>query len=133
MVELTRSECLSLLAATGFGRVAVAIGDRSVIRPVRYSFDASSQSVVFRTAQDSKFYALVHSARAAFEIDAIDEAGRCGWSVIVTGMTKELTRSIDIQRLNRLGLESWAPGPMPHWIQIQARVVSGRRAGPGEE
>jgi nitroimidazol reductase NimA-like FMN-containing flavoprotein (pyridoxamine 5'-phosphate oxidase superfamily) len=127
MVELTRSECLSLLAANGWGRVAVTLGGRPVIRPVNYVFDGSSQSVVFRTAHGSKFYALVHSARAAFEIDAIDEAGRFGWSVIIMGITEEVTRPIDVQRLNRLGLESWAPGPAPHWIQIRARVVSGRR------
>lgn len=127
MVELTRSECLTLLAATGVGRLVVTIGDTPVIRPVNYFFDGPSQSVVFRTAQGSKFHALAHSASAVFEIDEIDATARCGWSVIVKGVTEEVTHPIDTRRLDRLGLESWAPGPKPHWIRIRARTVSGRR------
>jgi nitroimidazol reductase NimA-like FMN-containing flavoprotein (pyridoxamine 5'-phosphate oxidase superfamily) len=127
IVELTRSECLTLLASTGVGRVVVTIADKPVIRPVNYRFDAPSQSVVFRTSRGSKFYALANSARAAFEIDAIDETARCGWSVIIMGITEEVTQPVDIQRLDRLGLESWAPEPEPHWIRIRAQVVSGRR------
>jgi nitroimidazol reductase NimA-like FMN-containing flavoprotein (pyridoxamine 5'-phosphate oxidase superfamily) len=127
IVELTRSECLTLLASTSLGRVVVTIGDRPIIRPVNYVFDEPSQSVVFRTGQGSKFYALVQSAVAAFEIDAIDETARCGWSVIVTGITEQVSQPVDVERLNRLGLESWAPEPKPHWIRIRARAVSGRR------
>jgi nitroimidazol reductase NimA-like FMN-containing flavoprotein (pyridoxamine 5'-phosphate oxidase superfamily) len=130
IVELTRSECLSLLAATSVGRVVVTLADKPVIRPVNYTFDAPSQSVVFRTSRGSKFYALVNSARAAFEIDAIDETTRCGWSVIIMGITEEVTQTIDVQRLDRLGLEFWTPEPRPHWIRIRARVVSGRRIIP---
>lgn len=128
MLELSRSECLQLLASQRFGRLAVVMSTGApVIRPVNYVFDRPSQSVVFRTASGSKFHALLHAVKAAFEIDGIDEAARTGWSVIIEGVTEEVTQPNDIARLNRLELEPWAPGPKPHWVYIRALTVSGRR------
>ncbi len=128
MLELSREECLRLLASHSFGRLAVNMGHGApVIRPVNYLFDKSSQSVIFRTAPGSKFHALLRSASAAFEIDGIDEASRTGWSVIVRGVTDELTDSNHIRRLDRLGMEPWAPGRKRHWMYIRAGTVSGRR------
>ncbi|HEY2654080.1 MAG TPA: pyridoxamine 5'-phosphate oxidase family protein [Solirubrobacteraceae bacterium] len=128
MVELSREECLKLLASHSFGRLAVNMGDGApVIRPVNYLFDLPSQSVVFRTAPGSKFHALLRSADAAFEIDGIDERSRTGWSVIIRGMTEEMTNQSDIRRLDRLGLQPWAPGDKRHWMHIRAWTVSGRR------
>lgn len=127
MFELSREECLKLLAAHHFGRLAVVMpnGD-PVIRPVNYVFDHSSQSVVFRTASGSKFHALMRGGRAAFEIDGVDEHGRMGWSVIIEGVTAQMKRPLEIGRLNQLGLKPWAPGPKPHWMHIRAQTVSGR-------
>jgi uncharacterized protein len=128
MVELSREECLELLAAHSFGRLAVVMTNGApVIRPVNYVFDKASQSVVFRTARGSKLHALLHAAKAAFEIDGIDETARTGWSVIIQGVTAEIDAPIDVGRLNKLGLQSWAPGPKPHLVRIRAWTVSGRR------
>lgn len=128
MLDLSREECLRLLAAHSFGRLAVAVGENHpVIRPVNYLFDKPMQSVVFRTAVGSKFHALLRSANAAFEIDGIDEGSRTGWSVIMHGVTDEVTNPIDVRRLDGLGLEPWAPGAKPHWVHIRAWTVSGRR------
>jgi nitroimidazol reductase NimA-like FMN-containing flavoprotein (pyridoxamine 5'-phosphate oxidase superfamily) len=128
MTELSRDECLELLASHNFGRLAVVVGGGTpIIRPVNYVFDPRSQSVVFRTARGSKLNALLHAAKAAFEIDGIDESDQTGWSVIIEGVTAEVTVPHDIGRLKRLGLDHWAPGPKPHWVQIRAWTVSGRR------
>lgn len=127
MFELTREECLRLLGANSFGRLAVTMGDAPVIRPVNYLFYEPMQSVVFRTAPGSKFHALLRSARAVFEIDGIDERPRTGWSVIIAGVTEEVTNPNDVHRLDGLGLESWAPGRKAHWVSIRAWRVSGRR------
>jgi uncharacterized protein len=128
MVELDRSECLRLLAASNFGRLAVGMGDGPpVIRPVNYLFDDRLQSVVFRTALGSKFHALLKSTQAAFEIDGTDPTGRTGWSVIVVGVTEEITSHSDLDRLEGLGLDVWAPGYKGHWVGIRAWTVSGRR------
>jgi nitroimidazol reductase NimA-like FMN-containing flavoprotein (pyridoxamine 5'-phosphate oxidase superfamily) len=133
IVELSRDECLDLLSSRNFGRLAVVMSNGSpVIRPVNYVFDPRSQSVVFRTGRGSKLHALLNAAKAAFEIDGIDEATRSGWSVIIEGVTAEVTVPSDIGRLERLGLQPWAPGPKPHWVHIRARTVSGRRIAPAE-
>ena len=126
MLMLSREECLRLLSAYRFGRLAIAT-DSPVIRPVNYLFDEPSQSVVFRTADGSKFHALLLAAQAAFEIDGIDEGSHTGWSVIVAGRAEEVTSLSDVRRLDALGLEPWAPGPKPHWMRIRAFTVTGRR------
>ncbi len=125
---LSRDECLRLLAAHSFGRLAVTM-ETPVIRPINYVFDERSRSVVFRTAAGSKFHALLLQGTAAFEIDGIEAGSRTGWSVIVLGMTEEITNPSEIRRLDQVGLEHWAPGPKPHWMRIRAGTVTGRRLG----
>ncbi len=128
MCQLERAECLELLARTSFGRLAVSRGGNAPsIRPVNYVFDEASQSVVFSTAYGSKLHALLNSAKAAFEIDGVDPATHTGWSVIVVGVTEEISNPMERRRLEKLGLDSWAPGPKPHWVRIRAWTVSGRQ------
>jgi uncharacterized protein len=126
MLVLPREECLRLLASHNFGRLAVAM-DTPVIRPVNYVFDERSQSVVFRTADGSKFHAMLVNGNAAFEIDGVDPGSRTGWSVIIVGMTEEITNATELRRLGRMGLETWAPGRKAHWMRIRAWTVTGRR------
>jgi uncharacterized protein len=133
MHELSREECLELLAANGVGRLAVSGRDAPVVRPVNYAFDEPSQSVVFRTAPGSKFYSLLRQNAATFEVDGIDPHVRSGWSVIIVGSVEEVRSPADIRRLNALGLEQWAPGDKPHWVRIRAWTVSGRRIEPSGE
>jgi uncharacterized protein len=132
MLELDRPECLRLLAATGVGRIVVSVTewDHPVIRPVNYVFDEPSQSVLIRSALGSKLHALLRSAKAAFEVDGIDPAGRVGWSVIIVGVCEEITDTTELRRIEGLGLEPWAPGHKGHWIRIRANTISGRRIAP---
>ena len=128
MLDVPREECLRLLASHSFGRLAVSMGDRApVLRPINYLFDETSQSVVFRTAVGSGFHALLRSAEATFEIDGIEDLARTGWSVIMSGVTDEVTNPNEISRLDGLALDSWAPGDKAHWMRIRALTVSGRR------
>jgi uncharacterized protein len=128
LLELPRAECLNLLGRTHFGRLAVGRGEGApIIRPLNYVFDPRSQSVVFRTAQGSKLHGLLRAKEAAFEIDGIEPGGRTGWSVVIIGVAEAVTLPSEIRRLDKLGLEVWAPGPRSHWVRIRARTVSGRR------
>lgn len=132
LAELERDECIELLVRSKVGRLAVSPPDwrtPPVIRPVTYVFDRSSQSLVFRSGRGSKFTAMLLSGHAAFEIDEIDPVQRRGWSVIVQGAVEEVRSATELQRLEHLGLEPWAPGDKPHWIRLHASVVSGRRIG----
>ena len=128
VVELDRDECRRLLAGTSLGRLAINVpGWPPVIRPVNYVFDQSSGSVVFRSAQGSKFTALLLSGQAAFEIDGVEPQDETGWSVIVVGVVEEITNAVEISRLERLGLRPWAPGDKPHWLRIRSMGGAGRR------
>ena len=127
LVDLSRADCLKLLAGCRFGRVVSAIDGKPLIRPVNYVFDEPSQSVAFRTADGVKLHELRHVDHAMFEIDDIDPVARAGWSVIISGVPEEVTRPAEIRRLDGLGLDVWAPGRRPHWIRIGAWTVSGRK------
>ncbi len=128
LLELSRAECLELLAATSFGRLAVCTGEGApVVRPVNYVFDEPSQSVVFRTAPGSKLHALIRSTQAAFEIDDARPQQRTGWSVIIVGVTEQVSSPGEIRRLEGIGVDPWGPGEKAHWVRIRAWTVSGRR------
>jgi hypothetical protein len=53
---------------------------------------------------------MLVNGNAAFEIDGIDQGSRTGWSVIIVGMTEQVTNAADVRRLDCLGLETWTPG-----------------------
>lgn len=130
LLELGRGECLRLVAANSgrVGRIAVDVPDSPpIVRPVNYVFDDRSQSVVFRSAPGSKLSSVVNSATAVFEIDGGDPVERTGWSVIIVGEVEELTDPAEIERLENLELEPWAPGAKTHWVRIHATSASGRR------
>jgi hypothetical protein len=65
-------------------------------------------------------------ARVTFEIDELDEAGQCGWSVVVHGHAELLDDS-------ELGLSpsvgTWA-GLKDHTAVIRPYKVTGRRVRP---
>jgi nitroimidazol reductase NimA-like FMN-containing flavoprotein (pyridoxamine 5'-phosphate oxidase superfamily) len=133
LVELTREECLTLLAGAVIGRVVVPMGTtgRPVVRPVNYTFDTVSQSVVFRSAPGGKLHALLGAAQACFEVDAFDLSNRTGWSVIIQGVTEPVTDSMEVRRLERLTPPSWVTGTDGQLIRIRARTVTGRRIEAG--
>jgi nitroimidazol reductase NimA-like FMN-containing flavoprotein (pyridoxamine 5'-phosphate oxidase superfamily) len=133
LLEVSREDCYRLLKANSFGRLAVAgSGDVPLIRPVNYVFDEPSQSIAFRTAAGSKFHSLVRATRAAFETDCVDAATRTGWSVVIVGVTEEVTRPLEVQRLEALDLDTWPPVETSHWIRIRAWTVTGRRVSAPE-
>ncbi len=128
LITLDRAECLRLLADSSFGRIAVRTHDGTpAIRPLNYRFDEPSQSIVFRTGRGSKLHALLEFGHAAFEIDGADTDGATGWSVIVSGVTEEVVNRSELERLQALALEPWAPSDKPFVVRLRAFTVSGRR------
>jgi hypothetical protein len=72
-------------------------------------------------------------AVVAFQADELDPVLRSGWSVTVVGRCEEMTDAEVIARLDKLGLDSWAPGARDHVIRIEPAIVTGRRLrGAGE-
>ena len=128
LAPITREECMRLLAATSVGRVVAASpGAPPLIRPVVYTFDDATQSIVFRSAEGSKLASLLGADRVAFEIDGVDPVDQLGWSVIVTGPVEEITASAERARADRVGPRPWVTGHLAHLLRIRPTVVSGRR------
>jgi nitroimidazol reductase NimA-like FMN-containing flavoprotein (pyridoxamine 5'-phosphate oxidase superfamily) len=124
--ELSGSECLELLAAHHFGRIAVVLLGQPIIFPVNYILDGDA--VVFRTSAGTKLSGAA-MGRVAFEIDGIDETSRTGWSVVVQGVGNEITSALDhrSQHLRQLEVQPWVPGTEPRWIEILPHQITGRR------
>ena len=83
--------------------------------------------VVFRTDPGSKLDAATERESVAFEVDAIDEATRTGWSVVVRGTLAEITDPAQLKRLRALPLYPWAPGEKSRYVRVRPVSVTGRR------
>lgn len=125
--ELTKEECLRLLATQPVGRLAVWTGMHPVVFPVNYVLDG--EAVVFRTDAGSKLdYAA--GQPVAFEVDHIDIERRSGWSVHVWGKASEISEAYSRElraRVFALPLVPWGPGEKTHWIRITPAGMTGRR------
>ncbi|MDP9210106.1 MAG: pyridoxamine 5'-phosphate oxidase family protein [Actinomycetota bacterium] len=125
MEELDKDECRRLLAERHLGRLAIPDFGGPVIFPVNYVFD--QDLVVFRTDPGSKLDAATERESVAFEVDAIDEATRTGWSVVVRGTLAEITDTAHLERLRALPLYPWAPGEKTRYVRVRPLSVTGRR------
>lgn len=124
-IELERRECLELLAGIGIGRVVWSAQGRPVAVPVNVAlFDGD---VVFTTDRGSKLDAAAHGQLVSLEADDVDRLYHTGWSVLVTGVAEVVTDADDVERIGRLAVQAWAPGPHSYVVRIPSTTVSGRR------
>jgi uncharacterized protein len=122
---LGRDESLRLLSSAVLGRIAVSTGALPTILPVNFRFDG--RRILFRTGVGSKLSAATDHAVVAFEVDEIDAATQTGWSVIVTGVAREVTDPAELVASRALPLVRWAPGPGHRVVAVRPDLVSGRR------
>lgn len=125
LTTLDQSTCRRLLERHHFGRVAVNDQDGPVVLPVNYVFDRGS--VVFRTGAGTKLAAAEAGERGCFEIDDVDEERRLGWSVVVRGRLEEVTDPAELQRLQEVMIEPFAPGERDHLVRVIDGSITGRR------
>ena len=125
MEELDQDECRRLLAERHVGRLAVPDFGGPMIFPVNYVVD--EDLIVFRTDPGSKLDAATEREAVAFEVDAVDEATRTGWSVVVRGVLAEITDPADLARLRALPLYPWAPGEKTRYVRVRPLKTTGRR------
>ncbi|TWD84659.1 hypothetical protein FB561_5853 [Kribbella amoyensis] len=119
---MRREECVALLKKGGIGRIAFTAADGLVMVPVNFCY--VGDQIIFRTAADSTL-AQYDLAPVAFEIDAVDDALRGGWSVLVTGMVRPATGQ---ESLAARGLvEPWAGGDRAVHVVIDPEQITGRR------
>ena len=123
--ELSRPECLRLLGTVPIGRISYTRQALPAVEPVNFALHDGA--IVIRTNAGGKLAAATRRAVVAFQADDLDPVLRSGWSVTVVGACEEVTDAGDIARLDKLGLEAWAPGPRDHFIRIVPGIVTGRR------
>jgi uncharacterized protein len=125
MEELDQDECRRLLAERHLGRLAIPDFGGPVIFPINYVFD--QDLVVFRTDPGTKLDAATERESVAFEVDAVDEATRTGWSVVIRGTLAEITDPAHLARLRALPLYPWAPGEKTRYVRVRPLKITGRR------
>jgi len=121
------ADCLRLLDSVPVGRVGFLSDGEIVILPVNHLVDGAD--VIFRTGSGSKLSSVGSKILVGFEADQYDAPTRSGWSVVISGLTEVVESDAEIERFERLGLQSWggAAARDPHWIRIRPTSVTGRR------
>jgi nitroimidazol reductase NimA-like FMN-containing flavoprotein (pyridoxamine 5'-phosphate oxidase superfamily) len=127
MEELSRWECLALLAHHSVGRIGVSIAALPSVVPVNYTFDG--ERVLLGTGHGTKLAAALRDAVVCFEIDEVDAERECGWSVLVTGVARQLTGDAEVEA-RALLRPSWAGPAADHVMAIDTELVTGRRLTP---
>jgi nitroimidazol reductase NimA-like FMN-containing flavoprotein (pyridoxamine 5'-phosphate oxidase superfamily) len=124
LVELDRSECLSLLAQADVGRIVFTEAAMPAALPVHYLLDG--EEVLFRTGGGRSFTAA-HLAVVGFQVDNLDRRTRTGWSVLGVGQAYEVVDSARLAILTGGVPEAWAPGPTAHVVAVPLKHLTGRR------
>lgn len=122
---LDREDCLRLLAGRSLGRLGLSIEALPVILPV--NFRLVDDRIVFRTSSGSKFDAATRHAVVAFEVDDMDPFGHTGWSVLVTGVARQVDDPEELAALAGAGIPRWAPSEGEHVVELPLTMISGRR------
>ena len=122
---LTRGDCLTRLAASSFGRLAITDGALPTIFPVNYLVDG--ECILVRTGKGTKLEAALRDSVVAFEIDHVDPFEHGGWSVSVTGRASEIRDERELARIATLPLPHWAPDGANHVMAVSMDLISGRK------
>lgn len=124
---LSFADCLRLLDSVPVGRVGFLADGEVVILPVNHVMDGPD--VIFRTAAGSKLSSVGSRFLVGFEADQYDALTHSGWSVVISGFIEVVESDDEIERFERLGLQSWggAAARDPHWIRIRPTSITGRR------
>jgi nitroimidazol reductase NimA-like FMN-containing flavoprotein (pyridoxamine 5'-phosphate oxidase superfamily) len=118
--------CIRYLESATLGRVGLSISSLPAILPV--NFTTHDGAILIRTRVGSKLDAAAHGAVVAFEVDGFDEGRDAAWSVLVQGLSSEITEVDSLDRAHGAKLESWAVGENDdHFLRIEITNVSGRR------
>ena len=122
---LDRAECLRLLGTVTLGRIGISSGALPVILPV--NFRLVGDRIVFRTSAGTKLDAATRGAVVAFEVDAMDPFEHTGWSVMVTGVARQVTDPAELDAIQPDHVARWAPFGDDCIVAVSTDIVSGRR------
>ena len=123
--QLTRDECLRLMASVSVGRIIYTRQALPAVELVNFAVD--NGDIIIRTDHSGKLAAAIREAVVAFEADSLDTDRHAGWSVTAIGQSQEVTDPDETDWLDQIGLRSWAPGDRHHFIRIRPGILNGRR------
>ncbi len=126
--ELSEAECVELLGAKRVGRVAMCGADGPLVFPVNYIIH--HESILFHTAPNTQIATVLEDARAAFEVDEIDDFLQCGCSVLATGRASHVIDPDGLMVDDVDEPEPWANGLRTLLIRIDPEKITGRRVYP---
>ena len=123
LLILERDECLMRLARATVGRVGVSSGALPLVLPVNFLLD--DDRILIRTGRGTKLSAALEETVVCFEVDEIDPLRHTGWSVVVTGVSRVVSDTEQLRRIDTAPLAHWAPAD-GHVIAVSTDLVSGR-------
>jgi hypothetical protein len=124
LTQLSRDECLTLMASVPVGRIIYTRRALPAVELVNFALNHGD--IVIRTDRSGKLAAATRGAVVAFEVDQLDLAGQAGWSVTAIGPSREVTDPGDLAWLETIDLRSWGPGARDHFIRISPVMLNGR-------
>src|SRR3984957_7370409 len=120
--ELDAAECLRLISPGGVGRIGFTGEHGLTVLPVNYR--VTGGVILFRAGLDSAVSGDLRTGiagaeyRVAFEVDALDEATRTGWSVLVRGPAHHVGSAAGQAAARAAGVEPWPGGEKGQFIRI---------------
>jgi nitroimidazol reductase NimA-like FMN-containing flavoprotein (pyridoxamine 5'-phosphate oxidase superfamily) len=123
--QLSRDECLGLMASVSVGRIIYTRRALPAVELVNFALNHGD--IIIRTDGGGKLAVAIQHSVVAFEVDHLDADQRAGWSVTAIGQSREVTDPAEIGRLQKIGLTFWAPGVRDHFIRISPEILNGRR------
>ncbi len=124
--ELALDECLSLLRASQFGRIALMVDDCPVVFPVNYRLVETSGRtwVALRTRPGN----VIDRApmQVAFQLDGVDSIHQRGWSVLVRGTLHHVDPDAADFR-ERFDPHPWIIAERDAWLIVDPFAITGRR------
>lgn len=125
--EISKTECLELLASHRAGRVAYCDDLGPVVVPVNYVLDR--ETILIQITPHSTLAGHLRSAPASFQIDDFDDFNQTGWSVLLRGDAAHVD-SNDLPAHDSERPHAWAEGQRTLHVRITPHDISGRRLLP---
>jgi Pyridoxamine 5'-phosphate oxidase len=130
--QLTKDECLRLLASVPFGRIVFTSGALPAVRPASHLM--LNGELIIRAGLGAAITPTADGAGVvvAYEADQVDPDRLSGWSVTVIGRARQVADEALADRY-RGSLWRWSSGEPDRVITIAAEVVAGFRMNPVPE
>jgi uncharacterized protein len=122
--EISRAECLDLLAQADLGRVAFVNGALPEVIPVCYT--VAGDTVVFGVHSASPLARQMEGSVVAFQADSFDAQRKCGWQVRAIGSYRSAVSPDELAVAGAVVPQPWTIGEVLELVvQLDLEVVGG--------